>query len=126
MGAVSQPAAVQTTLVVHVHDPRFAENPDAVYIGRKAVRAADPRCRKASFWKNPYTARVGRGPSRAHVIAEYERMLREWLRLGHITPSRLLDLDGKVLGCWCKVEGHEACHGDVIVKLIAEIKGAHR
>jgi len=50
-----------TTTVVHVNDPRFKDNPAAVYIGRKARRASDIRCRKDSPWANPYNvAEFGR------------------------------------------------------------------
>lgn len=33
--------------------------------------------------------------------------------------EQLLELEGKNLGCWCKPE---ACHGDILVKLIDEYK----
>lgn len=117
------------TLVVHVHDPRFRDNPGAVYIGRAARRATDPRCRVASVWENPYTVKGAMG--RAHAIAAYETMWRTRLKHGwvreqngeheHVSPDEtralLLELRGKVLGCWCKPK---ACHGDVLVKLIEE------
>lgn len=41
---------------------------------------------------------------------------------GAAVRASLLELNGKVLGCWCKKRGDEPCHGDVIVKLIEELK----
>ncbi|PCR16422.1 hypothetical protein CQA65_30160, partial [Klebsiella pneumoniae] len=38
---------------------------------------------------------------------------------GDITEDELLELDGKVLGCWCKPR---PCHGDVYVKVVNRIK----
>ena len=31
----------------------------------------------------------------------------------------ILELDGKVLGCWCCPE---ECHGDILVKILQELK----
>lgn len=31
----------------------------------------------------------------------------------------LHELEGKVLGCWCKPK---ACHGDVLVELVSEMR----
>ena len=106
------------TLVVHVNDPRFKDDPWAVYIGRATARAADPRCRKPTLWKNMFVA--GRDvTTKEEAIRRYEAMIRLWLRTGTLKPEQLLALDGKVLGCWCKPE---ACHGDVLVRLIDELK----
>jgi len=33
--------------------------------------------------------------------------------------SQLMELDGMVLGCWCRPK---ACHGDVLVELIDQVK----
>ena len=32
----------------------------------------------------------------------------------------LHELDGKVLGCWCKVKPTDVCHGDIYVKMLSE------
>lgn len=70
-----------------------------VYIGR------------GSKWGNPF--KIGRDGSREQVIAMY----REWITLRR--PNLIADLhelEGKRLGCYCKPE---ACHGDVLVELMA-------
>ena len=52
---------------------------------------------------------------RGRVIELYRKELRSKLESGEI--AELLQLRGKVLGCWCKPE---ACHGDVLLELIEE------
>lgn len=64
-------------------------------------------------WGNPFE--IGKDGTRAEVIKKYET----WLRNNPALLSKILELDGKVLGCWCHPK---PCHGDVIVKLINEIK----
>ena len=49
----------------------------------------------------------------------YELHLRNRLIVDPDFKSRLLALDGKRLGCFCKPN---LCHGDVIIKLINELK----
>ena len=81
--------------------------PYDVYIGRP------------SKWGNPFTHSINgslaqhRVSSRDEAVSSYEN----WIR----TQSELLDalpeLVGKVLGCWCKPQ---ACHGDVLVRLLKE------
>lgn len=114
--------------VVHVNSPEFRDNPDAVYIGRRNYRAKDKRCHKWSQWSNPFTARCATGPRRCdpmlvHIsIASFEDWLRHRITNGDGCVQLiedLLSLDGKVLGCWCHPK---PCHGNVLVKLIAELK----
>ena len=82
-----------------------------VYIGR-AVRNVHWNL-PASEWGNKF----GEGTSPKEVqeaCVKYEKYLREE------RPDlmrRLGELDGKVLGCWCKPG---PCHGDVLVKLVRE------
>ena len=78
-----------------------------VYIGR------------GSKWGNPfkigaYNSDTHKSPmTRALVISMYE----EYIRDDEILMASLHELDGKVLGCFCKPK---ACHGDVLVKLRKE------
>jgi hypothetical protein len=74
-------------------------------------------CKKASYdiyigrpskWGNPFT--IGKDGTREEVINKYRKYLygnRELL-------GSILELKGKVLGCWCKPL---ACHGDVLAEL---------
>jgi len=68
-----------------------------IYIGR------------GSKWGNPFI--IGKDGTRKEVIAKYKK----WI----LTQQNLLDslpeLNGKVLGCWCKPE---ACHGDILIEMV--------
>lgn len=68
-----------------------------VYIGRP------------SKWGNPF--KIGVDGTRREVIEKYEQYI---LNSPHLLNS-LHELEGKVLGCWCKPN---PCHGDVLVKLV--------
>jgi len=48
----------------------------------------------------------------------YEALIRAMLH-SPATRADLMLLDGAVLGCWCHPK---ACHGDVLVKLIEELR----
>jgi hypothetical protein len=67
---------------------------------------------RPSKWGNPF--QIGRDGSREKVITMYEIHLR---RRPDLLAS-LPELAGKRLGCHCKPE---ACHGDVLVKLLREM-----
>jgi hypothetical protein len=89
-----------------------------VYIGRANNRARNPACRKTSKFHNPFK-HPGDG-TREECIAKYEEHLRRSIEMdvtGHF-KHELLRLRGQRLGCWCKPE---ACHGDVILKVIEEL-----
>ncbi len=81
-----------------------------VYIGRP------------SKWGNPFSHEEGtlakfKVNSRDEAVASY----RKWITEGdgkHLLND-LHELDGKILGCWCKPK---ACHGDVLVELIEKQK----
>lgn len=78
----------------------YQEQPFDVYIGRP------------SKWGNPFPIRKDR--SREEAVRLYEKWIRN-------KPELLADLDeleGKVLGCWCKAG--ELCHGDVLLRLLEE------
>lgn len=73
---------------------------NAVYIGR------------GSAWGNPYV--IGRDGDRAEVIAKF----RVWAKQA-IGKEWLAPLVGKDLVCYC---APLACHGDVLLEMIGEIK----
>jgi hypothetical protein len=77
-----------------------------VYIGRG----------KGSIWGNPFSHKDGtlaefKVNSRHEALQRYE----EYLLKNEELMSKLPDLKGKVLGCWCKPK---ACHGDILKKYI--------
>jgi hypothetical protein len=63
-----------------------------------------------SKWKNPFTVKK-HGIDKCLVL--YEQLIRETLY------DDLEELDGKVLGCWCKPN---RCHGDILIRLLDEKK----
>ena len=79
-----------------------------VYIGR----GKDPFTGETSIWKNPFI--IGRDGSRKDVLKKFEKYLPE----NKYLMSRLGELRGKILGCWC--EEDEECHGDIIIKILKE------
>jgi hypothetical protein len=84
------------TIVVNLRS-----EPYDIYIGR------------GSCWGNPY--RIGPDGTRAQVIQKY----RAYLMRNANLLSRLEELRGKRLGCFC---APRACHGDVLVELL---EGTH-
>jgi hypothetical protein len=74
-----------------------------VYIGRPSI------------WGNPFE--IGKDGTRAQVVAKY----REHVLSSPELMSKLPELRGKVLGCWC---APQLCHGDVLLELIDELYGA--
>lgn len=64
-------------------------------------------------WGNPFV--IGIDGTRTECIEKYE----DYLLHNEKLLSKIMDLDGKILGCWCKPR---TCHGDVIVETIERIK----
>lgn len=82
-------------------------------VGRNVVLPPDVvRIDRLTYWGNPY--KIGRDGDRGMVLALYEARA-----LGLLTGEpRYFDLlRGKRLACWC---APLPCHGDIIVRLLAE------
>jgi hypothetical protein len=84
------------TKVVNVNNDVFD-----VFIGRPSI------------WGNPFE--IGKDGTRKEVIQKY----KVWLNNNGPLKSRILELDGKILGCFC---APKACHGNVIIEMIEIIK----
>jgi len=78
-------------------------------------------CQKESYdilidrrtkWGNPFI--LGRDGDRKRVIGKY----CEWITMNKELMADLHELEGKVLGCWCKPKD---CHGDVLVELVNKL-----
>lgn len=69
---------------------------------------------RPSKWGNPF--KIGIDGNRLEVIEKYEKYIRNNKKL----LEDLSELEGKVLGCYCKPK--KACHGDVLIKLIQKKK----
>lgn len=67
---------------------------------------------RTTKWGNPYSLI---NFSRAEALEKYKIYLLNNENL----LKDILELDGKILGCWCKPK---ACHGDVIIEVINRIK----
>lgn len=80
-----------------------------VYIGRKQSMGGWNL--PQSDWANPFS--VKECGSNEEACRRYEEYVRGRPEL----MARLWELRGKTLGCWCKPA---ACHGDVLVRLVAE------
>jgi len=81
-----------------------------VYIGRP------------SKWGNPFSHKPG--TKAQYVVGTREDAIeayRTWITEGdgkHLLND-LHELEGKILGCWCKPN---SCHGDVLVELVETAK----
>lgn len=73
------------------------KEPCDIYVGR------------GSIWGNPF--RIGVDGTREEVIEKY----RLYILSNSFLMSRLGDLKGKKLGCYCKPK---FCHGDILVQLV--------
>lgn len=95
------------TKVVNLND-----EPYEVYIGR------------GSKWGNPFTHVTNKTtlakyivPTRDEAIESYRNYI-EYGEGKHLLKD-LHELDGKILGCFCKPK---SCHGDILIELIKKYK----
>ena len=84
-----------------------------VYIGRPTI------------WGNPFSHKDGtlaeyKMDTRDEAIEMYEFYMRDKIEKSpELKKLMIKQLDGKILGCWC---APKKCHGDVLIKIIREIK----
>ena len=86
-------------------------NPNHLYIGRDMTRHIGGAL--GSKWGNPYKADKTNRNSLKECLEKYEYHIRNNPDLF----NALIELEGKVLGCWCKPS---PCHGDILIKLFKE------
>lgn len=72
---------------------------------------------RSSIFGNPFI--IGKDGSREEVIEKYRVYFYNRLANDKFFYERVLELSGKVLGCWCKPK---ACHGDIIVEFLERHK----
>jgi predicted secreted protein len=96
---------------------KWIEAPNHVYIGRRGIVFIDKKRfpQTDSIWANPFKIKANQ--TRLEVITQYETYIRHKLTNDAQLVQQLLELKGKILGCWCHPE---PCHGDVLLKLIDE------
>ena len=94
----------------------WMENSQHEYIGRRGVVFINKERfpKKASQWANPFSVKK---EGRDKCLELYEKWLRAKIKKEGTTEFK--KLENKKLGCWCKPE---KCHGDIIIKILNEIK----
>ena len=86
------------------------KEPYDIYIGRP------------SKWGNPYTHHADKETLAEHIVESREEAITKYKEYILAKPELLNDLhelEGKILGCWCKPN---SCHGDVLIELIEKNK----
>jgi hypothetical protein len=95
-------------LVVHCK-----KDPFDIYIGRACYGFP------ASKWANPFRIKDTNDiAERFRIILEYKQYIRSKPELWNSLP----ELEGKVLGCWCRPKS--PCHGDALLELLEEYNRA--
>ena len=81
-----------------------------VYIGR------------GSKWGNPYTHISDKETLAKYVVGSREEAMlkyREYLESNEELLNSLHELDGKIIGCFCKPL---SCHGDILLEFLTKSK----
>jgi hypothetical protein len=79
-----------------------------VYIGRP------------SKWGNPFSYKEKTlAKFKVNNKEESIRAYRQWILNNPELLSQLHELEGKILGCWCKPY---SCHGDILIELLEREK----
>jgi hypothetical protein len=81
-----------------------------VYIGRQCYMGGWKLPK--SKWANPFSIKDCNGSAKI-AVEKYRKYIQEQPTL----MAALGELEGKVLGCWCKPQ---PCHGDVLVSLVQD------
>jgi hypothetical protein len=111
---ISKPKEIQTSVVkLKRKNGKVIQNCD-VYIGRACYMGGWEL--EKSKWANPFT--IKEYGSAEEACNRY----KEYIVKNEYLMSCLYELDGKVLGCWCKDKSTDFCHGDVLIELIKESK----
>ena len=92
----------------------WLEDPDHVYVGRNMVYVAGAR--QHEFANKFSVKKYGRD----ECLRKYEAWLTEAI-LDDEVKARFSSLRNKTIGCWCGTD--DACHADVIVRLLDEAGG---
>lgn len=82
-----------------------------VYIGRSCYMSGWKL--RQSIWYNPFTLK--KHGTRDEILMLYETYVRK----NEMLMSKIHELEGKSLGCWCSPE---SCHGDILIKILNESK----
>jgi hypothetical protein len=91
---------------------QWIANKDNVYIGRNMSHYVPGAA--GSIWGNPYPV-----SDKAYTLEESLKKYTQYIESKPDLIEKLKELDGKVLGCWCKPK---KCHGDVLAELVEKYK----
>lgn len=92
----------------------------ATRIVNRKIGGFDIYIGRPSKWGNPFSHKEGTlaqflVKNRQEALAKY----REYILSNDALLNSLPELEGKILGCWCKPK---KCHGDVLIEIINERK----
>jgi hypothetical protein len=92
----------------------WASNENNIYIGRDMSFYVPGTF--GSIWKNPFLVKKSPSDMRknTYTLDDSLTKYRQYIESNHNLVAKLKDLDGKILGCWCKPH---RCHGDVLIEL---------
>ena len=85
-----------------------------VYIGNKRMTFINKKRypKEDSIWANPF--KTGRDGTREQVLEKYRDYIIKKVERNELDLNQL---QGKVLGCWCKPN---KCHGDILNELLTK------
>ena len=92
-----------------------------IYIGRKGIVFINNERypKKDSVWANPF--KISKKMTREMVLPAYKNYIINKLDNCIISRDELMNLNGKVLGCWCKHPICKiSCHGDILIELLTK------
>lgn len=95
----------------------WMKDPNNIYIGRQGIVFIDGQRfpKEASIFCNPY--KIGKDGDREQIIKMYEIYIGDKINENPNLKTKLIEMKGKTLGCWCKPDN---CHGDVLLKIMYE------
>ena len=95
----------------------WVSNKDNVYIGRDMSYYVPGAI--GSIWGNPFPVKKSPTDMRKNTFTLDDSLARyrQHVESSPALIAKLKDLDGKIIGCWCKPH---RCHGDVLIELITK------
>jgi FMN phosphatase YigB (HAD superfamily) len=102
----------------------WASYDDHVYIGRDMSFYVPGA--KGSIWQNPYPLCIPgkkyKDKKPRYTLDESLELYEQYIISNPDLMSRLNELNGKILGCWCVSNSDKTnrCHGNVLKKLVKE------
>src|SRR5579872_3035722 len=97
----------------------WASHHDHIYIGRNMTFYVPGT--NESIWHNPYPVAVPgkkyKDKKNRYTREESMRLYKQYVLSNPTLMSKLNELNGKVLGCWCKPL---KCHGDILAEIVKD------